>query len=226
MHSASTHKEATVQRAPQSLLQEEFQGVKGLDLIKSGKGFELFQTRIKTGFTRGLGTETYEALWEYVHLVQQDSETVGAYFERLKQLYGQVQLTKGCEFGIMSRKTLALKGLENRSYHECLGPWVKKILAGQNKLRVESASLEEIQSAATNSLVTSRFYRDHTILSGKLPAGARAAIGPTSLSGPPPPPPPHLLVWTSASSSSLWRLDDGKCLRPNLLWRIPKWESS
>jgi hypothetical protein len=120
MRSASTHKEATVQRATQSLLQEEFQGVKGLDLIKSGKGFELFQTRVKTGFTRGLGTETYEALWDYVHSVQQDSETVGAYFERLKQLYGQVQLTKGCEFGIMSRMTLALKGLENGAYHECL----------------------------------------------------------------------------------------------------------
>jgi hypothetical protein len=99
------------------MLQEEVQGVKGLDLIKSRKGFELFQTRVKTVFSRGLGTETYEARWEYVYSVQQDSKTVGAYFERLKQLYGQVQLTKGCEFGIMSRKTLALKGLGNGAYH-------------------------------------------------------------------------------------------------------------
>jgi hypothetical protein len=187
MRSVSAHKEATVQRAAQSVLQEEVNGTKGLDLIKSGKGFKLFQTRVKTRFTRGLGTETYEALWDYVHSVQQDSETVGAYFERLKQLYGQVQQTKGCEFGIMSRKTLALKGLETGAYHECLGPWVKKILAGQNKLCVESASLDTIQSAATNILVTSRFYRDHTIQPGKLPSRARAAtISITPLEPPPP----------------------------------------
>jgi hypothetical protein len=165
---------------------EEVQGIKYLYLIKSGKGFELFQTRVKTGFSRGLGTETCEALWEYVHSVQQDSETVGVYFERLRPLYGQVQLTKGCEFGIMSRKTLALKGLEDGAYHECLGPWVKKILAGQNKVKVETASLDEIQSLATNILVTSRFYKDHTILPGKLPARARAA----NVTLPPSPPTP------------------------------------
>jgi hypothetical protein len=87
----------------------------------------------------------------------------------------------------VSQDPVALKGLKNGAYHECLGPWVKKILAGQNKLRVESASLEEIQSAAMNILVTSRFYQNHTILPRKLSAGARAAIGPTtSPSGPPP----------------------------------------
>jgi hypothetical protein len=85
---------------------------------------------VRTGFSRGLGTETYEALWEYVHAVQQNVETVGAFFERLKQLYGQVQLTKGCEFGEISRKTLALKWMENGTYHDVLAPWVKKILTG------------------------------------------------------------------------------------------------
>jgi hypothetical protein len=152
MRSATAHKNLAVQRAAQSLLQEEVLGINGLTLIKRGKGFELFQTRVKTGFSRGLGTETYEALWEYVHSVQQNNETAGAYFERLKQLYGQVQLTKGCELGDISWKTLALKGLENGAYHEILGPWVKKVLARQHKLKIEGASMEDIQSLATNIL--------------------------------------------------------------------------
>jgi hypothetical protein len=113
---------------------------------------------------------------------------VGAYFEHLKQLYGQVQLTKGCEFGLMSCKTLALKGLENGSYHEVLGPWVTKVLAGQHKIKVDSSSLDAIQSAATNILVTSRFYQDHTIQLGKLPARARAADSRPTPSSPSPPP--------------------------------------
>jgi hypothetical protein len=164
--SATAHKVGTVQRTARSLLQEEVKGVNGIDLIKSGKGFKLFQSRINAGFSQGLGTETYEALWEYVHSVQHNIETVGAYFERLKQLYGQVQLTKGCELGLMSRKTLALKGLENGSYHEVLGPWGKKVLAGQNRIKVDTSSLDDIQREATNILVTSRFYQDHTIQPG------------------------------------------------------------
>jgi hypothetical protein len=88
MRSATAHKGGIVQRTTQSLLQEEVLGINDLDLIKAGKGFELFQSRVKTGFSRCLGTETYEALWEYVHSIQHSGETVGAYFERLKQLYG------------------------------------------------------------------------------------------------------------------------------------------
>jgi hypothetical protein len=184
MRSATAHKVGTVQRAAQSLLQEEVQGINGLGLIKAGKGFELFQSRVKTGFSRGLGTATYEALWEYVHSVQQNVKTFGAYFERLKQLYGQVQLTPGCEFGSMSRKTLALKGLENGAYHDVLGPWVQKVLGGQHKIKVDKATMEEIQHAATNLLVTSRYYKDHTIQQGRMPARARAATD-LPASGPP-----------------------------------------
>jgi hypothetical protein len=175
MRSATAHKVGTVQRAAQSMLQDEVQGVNGLDLIKSGKGFELFQSRVRTGFSRGPVTETYEALWEYVHAVQQNVETVGAFFERLKQLYAQVQLTKGCKFGEISRKTLALKGMENGAYHDVLAPWVQKILAGQNKIKVDTSTMDAIQGAATNILVASRYYSDHTIQSGRLPACARAA---------------------------------------------------
>jgi hypothetical protein len=170
MRSATAHKASTVQRAAQSALQEKICGINGFDLIKAGRGFELYQGRVKTGFSRGLGTETYEALWEYVQTVQQNGETVGAYFERLSQLYGQVQLTKGCEFGEITHKTLALKGLENGAYYEVLAPWVRKVLAGQNRLKVESSSIEDLQQAGTNLLVTSRFYKDHTIQAGKLPA--------------------------------------------------------
>jgi hypothetical protein len=120
-----------------------------------------------------------------VHSVQHNTETIKAYFERLKQLYGQVQLTKGCDFGAMSRKTLELKGLENGAYHEILGPWVKKVLAGQHKIKIETATMEDIQSSATNSLVTSRFYKDNTIQSGKFPNQARAVTEePTSSPGP------------------------------------------
>jgi hypothetical protein len=69
MRSATAHKVGTVQRAAQSLLQEEVQDINGLALIKAGKGFKLYQSRVKTDFSRGLGTETYEALWEYIHSV-------------------------------------------------------------------------------------------------------------------------------------------------------------
>jgi hypothetical protein len=88
----------------------------------------------------------------------------------------------------MSRKTLALKGLENGSYHEVLGPWVKKVLAGQNRIKVDTSSLDDIQREATNILVTSRFYQDHTIQPGKLPAKACAAgLRPPPPSSPSPP---------------------------------------
>jgi hypothetical protein len=57
MRSATAHKVGTVQRAAQSLLQEEVQGINGLALIKAGKGFELYQSRFKTGFSQGLGRD-------------------------------------------------------------------------------------------------------------------------------------------------------------------------
>jgi hypothetical protein len=48
----------TVQRAVQSLLQEEVLGINGLDLIKAGKVLEPFHSQVKISFSRSLGTET------------------------------------------------------------------------------------------------------------------------------------------------------------------------
>jgi hypothetical protein len=89
----------------------------------------------------------------------------------------------------MSRKTLALKGLENGAYHECPAPWVKKVLAGQNKIKIKSTTMEEIQSAGTNLLITSRFYRDNSIQAGRMLAKARAASDSTPSSSRESPPP-------------------------------------
>jgi hypothetical protein len=173
--SAMAHTSAEHQQAAMSLLQEDLMGIDGNDLIKNGKGFELYQTRVKTGFTRGLGTETITNLRAFIHAVQQNHETVGAFFKHLQQLYEQVQITKGCEIGNLTRNAFALEGLTNGAYHEVLAPFVRRVQLGQGKVKFHSATMGEIQSAATNVLVSSRYYRDHAIQAGRLPVKARAA---------------------------------------------------
>jgi hypothetical protein len=130
---------------------------------------------VKIGFTRGLGTETITNLRAFIHAVQQNHETVGAFFKRLQQLYEQVQITKGCEIGNLTRNTFALEGLMNGAYHEVLAPFVRRVQLGQGKVKFHSATMGEIQSAATDDLVSSRYYRDHAIQAGRLPVKARAA---------------------------------------------------
>jgi hypothetical protein len=125
---ATSHKTQSTIDAAQSFLSEEIQGVNDMELIKKGLGFELFQKRVKTAFCRGLGSETVDAMWTYVHATQKSGETVGAFFKRVSQQYALVQLTDGCDFGDVTRKTLALQGLKHGSYQEVLGPWVHKVL--------------------------------------------------------------------------------------------------
>jgi hypothetical protein len=45
------------QRNAQSLLRDNVNGINGVTLIAQGKGFEMYQIRIKSGFSHGLGTE-------------------------------------------------------------------------------------------------------------------------------------------------------------------------
>jgi hypothetical protein len=117
------HKNANHQRAVQSLFEEEMAGVDGLDLIKNGKGFELFQLRVKTGFSCGLGSEVMSYLWNYTHTIQASNESVGSFSRCLSQLYSQVQLTENCELGELTQKLVFVFGLEKGSYHEVLAPF-------------------------------------------------------------------------------------------------------
>jgi hypothetical protein len=131
---------------------------------------------VKTAYSRGLGTETVDALWKYVHSMQSSGKTVGAFFKRLEQQYALVQLTEGCDFGSVTRKTLALQGLSHGAYQEVLSPWgVKKIIGGQGKTKLATATMGELQSAATDLLMTSKFYRNNVIQAGKANACARYA---------------------------------------------------
>jgi hypothetical protein len=76
---ATVHKSAATQRGVQSLLKEEIGSVNGLALIKEGKGFEVFQLRIRTGYSRGLGSETMSYLRDFMHAVQHSEETVDSF---------------------------------------------------------------------------------------------------------------------------------------------------
>jgi hypothetical protein len=116
-HTSSSH-----QRNARSLLQDNINGVNGSNLITQGRGFEMFHMRIKLGFSRGLGTEAISNLTEYVNAVQQNQESIGAFFDCMNQLYSQVQLTKGCHIGETAQRSFTLKGLRRGTYHEALGP--------------------------------------------------------------------------------------------------------
>jgi hypothetical protein len=114
-----------------------------------------------------LGTEAISNLNEYVTAVQQNQESIGAYFDRMHQLYCQVQLTKGCNIGERARQSFTLEGLRHGAYHDALGPWVKKILIGQGRLKLESASMDDLQHDATDLLTTSAFYQGKILLASK-----------------------------------------------------------
>jgi hypothetical protein len=153
-----------------------------LALIKEGKGFELFQLRIRTGYSQGLGSETMSYLWDFMHTVQHSEETVDSFATRLELLYKQVMLAEGCEMGDLTKKSIFVFGLAKGAYSEVLSPFAKKIQLGQGKLKLKTATLRVIQSDATNLLVTSRYYKDNVILAGRKAASARM----TDSASPPP----------------------------------------
>jgi hypothetical protein len=175
-------------RNARSLLQDNINGVNGTELIQSGKGFEMYHLRIKSGFSRGLGTEAITHLTEYVTAVQQSQESIRAYFDRMCQLYEQVQLTKGCNIGETAQKSFTLEGLRRGAYHKVLGPWVKKTLIGQGRLKLDTATMSSLQHGATDLLATSHFFKGNVLLAGKLPhpvaAAARAATDGTDAAPP------------------------------------------
>jgi hypothetical protein len=97
----------------------------------------------------------------------------------MHQLYDQVQLTKGCTIGTTAQKSFTLEGLRQGVYYKVLGPWVKKILIGQGRIKLETASMADLQHGATDLLATSTYFKGNVLLPGKLPRptapNARAA---------------------------------------------------
>jgi hypothetical protein len=170
------HTNSSYQRNARSLLQDNLNGVDGMSLIAQGKGLKLYHTRIKSGFSRGLGTEAITHLNEYVSVYQKSLESVGSYFGRMAQLYAQVQQTKGCAIGDTAQKSFALEGLRRGAYHEVLGPWVKKILIGQGRIKLDSATVANFQHGVTDLLATSSFHRQNILLAGRLPKDASARL--------------------------------------------------
>jgi hypothetical protein len=169
-HSSSTH-----MRSTRSLLEDTVGEVDGNQLIKKGKGFEMFQLRIKTGFNRGLGTEVITHLKEYIDAVHLSLESIGAFFKRKDQLYAQICLAKGCELGPTARTAFLLDGLQRGAYQDVLKVWVNIILLGRGKLKLTSP-LTDLQQAATDLLATSQFYKGNDIQAGKTHSpSARAA---------------------------------------------------
>jgi hypothetical protein len=163
---ATKHSSANHQRAARALLEDAVGEADGNLLIKKGKGFELFQLRIKTGFNRGLGTEAITHLNEYIAAIHASSESIGAYFKRKAQLYTQICLTEGCELGPTARTVFLLDGLQRGAYQEVLKTWVKRILLGQGKLSLTS-STKDLHQAATDLLATSVYYKGNILQPGK-----------------------------------------------------------
>lgn len=75
--------------------------------------------------------------------------------------------------------SFVLEGLRRGAYHEVLGPWVKKILIGQERLKLDTTTMSSLQHGATDLIATSSFYQGNILLAGKMPrptgATARAA---------------------------------------------------
>jgi hypothetical protein len=110
---------------------------------------------------------------------------VASFFKRIQQLYDQVQVTRGCEIGALTRKAFALEGLSNGAYHEIFKPFVQKVHLKTGLVKLATSTLDDIQSAAADVLVSSKYYTDHLIMAGRFPTvKARVATEPT----PPPPP--------------------------------------
>jgi hypothetical protein len=154
MKAVSAHASTSHQSNAHSLLQDNINGVDGMSLLANGRGFEMYTLRIKSGFARGLGTEAISDLTEYTSATQLNQESIGSFFDRMEQLYAQVQLTKGCSIGPTAQKSFTLEGLRQGAYHVVLAPWVKKILIGQGRLKLETASLGGLQHGATDLLAT------------------------------------------------------------------------
>jgi hypothetical protein len=102
-------------------------------------------------------------------------ELIGSFFACMAQLYAQVQLTKGCSIGDTAQKSFTLEGLRRGAYHEVLGPWVKKILIGQGRLKLDSATMADLQHGATDLLTTSTFFKGNILFAGKARAPSPAA---------------------------------------------------
>jgi hypothetical protein len=179
-HTSTSH-----QRNARSLLQDHINGVDGMALIAQGKGFEMYHLRIKSGFSRGLGTEAITHLTEYVSATQNSLESIGAFFDRMTQLYEQVQLTKGCSIGSTAQKSFTLEGLRRGAYSDILGPWVKKILISQGRLKLDTATMSELQHGATDLIATSIYYKGNSLLPGKPRAATDTDSSPNAASDPP-----------------------------------------
>ena len=190
-HSSSTH-----HRSARALLKDMGGTVDGHALIKKGRGFEMFQLRIQTGFNRGLGTEAITHLKDYISASQLSLESIGAYFKRKHQLYTQVCLTDGCALGAIARAAFLLEGLQKGAYSDVLKTWVSHILLGQGKLKLAS-DLKDLHQAATDLLATSSFYKGNVLLAGK--AGSPHARAATDTSGPAEAPPVTTPFWIASS---------------------------
>jgi hypothetical protein len=163
-HTSTSH-----QHNAHSLFQDHINGVNGIDLITQSKGFEMYQCQIKSGFSPGLGTEAISSLTEYVSVIHQNLESIGTFFDRKLQLYEQVQVTKSCNIGPTAQKSFTLEGLWQGAYHKVLGgPWVKKILIRQGRLKLEMASMTDLQHGATDLLATSTYFKNNALMPGKL----------------------------------------------------------
>jgi hypothetical protein len=195
-------------RNARSLLQDNINGVGGTALISQGKGFEMYHLGIKSGFSRGLGTEAITHLTEYVSATQNSLEYIGSFFDRMTQLYDQIQQTKGCSIGETAQKSFLLEALRRGAYSSVLGTWVKKILISQGRITLATSTMYNLQHGATNLLATSIYYKGNVLLAGRttpLPpcAVARAATDSVEI---PATTTPHLRPlassWPSSSASA------------------------
>jgi hypothetical protein len=173
---ATKHTSSMQHHSARALLEDTMGDVDGNLLVKQGKCFEMFQLRIKTGFSRGLGTEAITHLKEYIAAMHLSLEPIGAYVKRKGQLYTQICLTKGCELGSTARTAFLLDGLQRGAYQDVLKPWVNRILLGQGKLKLTS-DVKDLQQAATDLLATSTYYKGNVLQAGKtiVQPSARAA---------------------------------------------------
>jgi hypothetical protein len=102
-----------------------------------------------------------------VSATQNSLESIGSFFDRMTQLYDQVQQTKGCSIGETAQKSFLLEGLRRGAYSSVLGTWVKKILISQGRLTLSTATMSDLQHGATDLLATSIYYKGNVLLAGR-----------------------------------------------------------
>ena len=172
---ASKHKTPSMSEAVRGLLMDTIQSddeghsYDGMSLVQGGKGIEIFQQRILTGYQRGLGSELSNEMDRYFNARQRDRENLAAFNRRMTELRTQAKasaLSTGKDYEEAVHTHLLLHAMKTGAYKRVLEPWARKVQLGHNRLNMRSDHATML-SKAGDVLVCSDYYQDGILQAGQ-----------------------------------------------------------